>query len=326
MDQVFNELSLSASLADSYTAHNALLNLKKASDKLIGLGFSPNIRVTEDFNTRCITPNCTIHDYLRRPVGGQERTLQQLLLRRFTGAPYVEYLCTESEMTILEDYVMEEEICKGLALAFLWNIPALSLEGDARFVPPFATLTHSSLEKDGEEISKEECQVGIISREDDIVHHEEAIKTVLYEPITTGEELLNYARRWLPRLVFSQVAKEQLMKMQKGYLLLPRIRAILDELQRAIQEAIEEQKPFSPHGFKYTPAESDTATQGKKGQKHTFNFEELDKQGRQVTVSKLCEAHMYITDGDRVYFICDLNKEVVYVGHIGAHLPGKKYG
>ena len=49
MDQVFNELSLSASLPDSYAAHAALLELKKASDKLKALGFSPQIRVTEDF-------------------------------------------------------------------------------------------------------------------------------------------------------------------------------------------------------------------------------------------------------------------------------------
>ena len=37
MDQVFNELSLSASLPDDHAAQAALLELKKASDKLKAL-------------------------------------------------------------------------------------------------------------------------------------------------------------------------------------------------------------------------------------------------------------------------------------------------
>ena len=40
MDQVFNELSLSASLADEYSARPAILRLKEASDRLTTLGFA----------------------------------------------------------------------------------------------------------------------------------------------------------------------------------------------------------------------------------------------------------------------------------------------
>lgn len=326
MDQVFNELSLSASLSDNYAAHDALLNLKRASDKLTALGFSTQIRVTEDFAVRRITPDCTIHDYLRRSVSGPEKTLRQLLLHRFTGAPYVEQLCADAGMTILEEYVIEQEKCKGLALASLWNIPALSLAGDSRFAPPFATLTYSSLNTDAEDVFEEECRVGLICREEDVARHEEAIKARLHVQSSTGEELLNYARQRLTCLAFSTTAEEQLMDMQRGNVLLPRIRDILEELQRAMREAVDEQKPFSPRGFRYKPAESDTATQGKNGQQHTFRFVESDAQGDAISLSLLCEAHMSITGGDRVYFLGDKPKETVYVGHIGAHLPGKKFG
>lgn len=42
MDQVFNELSLSASLPDNHAAHAALLKLKKASDGLKAWDFLRN--------------------------------------------------------------------------------------------------------------------------------------------------------------------------------------------------------------------------------------------------------------------------------------------
>ena len=163
MDQVFNELSLSASLPDNYAARDALMNLKKASDKLRDLGFSTQIRTTEDFATRQITPDYTIYKYLKRSVGGQEKTLLQLLLGRFSEAPYVEQLCSDRGMTVLEEYTLEQDVCKGLALASLWNIPALSLGGDSRFESPFVTITHNSLDDDAE-LLKEECRVGLICR------------------------------------------------------------------------------------------------------------------------------------------------------------------
>ncbi len=326
MDQVFNELSLSASLPDDHAAHAALLDLKKASDKLKALGFSPQIRVTEGFAVRNITPGCTIHDYLRRPAGGMERTLRQLLLKHFSSAPYVEQLCADAGMTSLEEYLIGEDVCKGLALASLWDIPALSLAGDTRFVPPHVTLTRNSLNGADSAVFEEECQVGLICGEEDIPHHEESIKARFYEPTNTGKELLDYAHRRLTHLLFSSVAEDQLKGMLQGHILLPRIRIILEELQRAMQEAGEMRQAFSPKGFKYSPAEGDTATQGKKGQKHTFTFNATGRQGGSLTVDLLCESHMRITEGDRVYFYADTGKKTVYVGHIGEHLPGKKFG
>lgn len=325
MDQVFNELSLSASLPDDHAAHAALLKLKKASDKLKALGFSPQIRVTEDFAVRHVTLGCTIRDYLKSSAAGKDKTLRQWLLTRFSSAPYVEQLCADAGMTILEEYVIGKDLCKGLALASLWDIPALSLAGDARFVPPYVTLTRNSLNEVDAAVSEEECRVGLICGEEDIPHHEENIKARFYEPTNTGKELLEYAHRRLTHLLFSAVAEDQLEGMLQGHILLPRIRIILEELQRAMQEAVETRN-FCPKGFKYTPAEADTATQGKKGQKHTFTFNATGRQGGSLTVDLLCESHMRITGGDRVYFYADTGKETVYVGHIGKHLPGKKFG
>ena len=327
MDQVFNELSLSASLPNNHAAHVALLNLIKASDKLTALNFSSQIRVTEDFANRNIIPGCTINEYLHRPVGGQERTLHQLLLKRFSSAPYVEELCDNEGMTVLEEYVIGKDRCKGLALAFLWNIPALSLAGDARFKPPYVTLTRNSLNAD-ETFSEEDCRVGIICEEKDIKPHVEKIKDLLLVPTTTGKELLDYAQQHLRCLIFSSEAEDQLTKMPRGYILLQRIRSILEELQRAMQEALDTHQTFSPKGFKYTPSESDTATQGKNGQKHIFTFKTEGSQGDcSQSIELLCESHMHISDSNRIYFSINTSQTMqkVYIGHIGRHLPGKEF-
>lgn len=326
MDQIFNELSLSASLPDNYAANEALQSLEKASKKLVTYSFSRNIRVTEDFRTRHITPGCTISEHLKSMAGGQQRTLRDFLLKQFTGAPYVEQLYSDAGITELEEYTLDGSSCRGLALASHFGIPALSLSGDSRFSPPYTTLTYTSMGADSSEIYEEERQVGIICREEDINHHLNDIKKALTGAITTGEELLNYGRRWLPCLRFSKEAEDQLMDIQSGDTRLPRIRDILNELQRAMQQAVANQTFFSPQGFKYTPAESSTATQGKNREKHTFRFVEPDATGNPIQLTLLCEPHMRINDGERVYFFGDRNKGRVYVGHIGAHLPGKKFG
>ncbi|MDE7241624.1 hypothetical protein, partial [Desulfovibrio sp.] len=255
-----------------------------------------------------------------------QKTLQGLLLKRFSGAPYVEKLCQDAEMSLLEEYTLGEETCKGLALASHQGIPALSIAGDERFTPPFVTLRHTRLKTDSDEICSEECAVGIISTENDVQSHKAAIKAALTGPITTGTELLNYAQRRLPSLRFSLVAEGQLRNMPRNDPRLSRVHPILEELQRAMQQAVATRTPFSPEGFKYAPVESSTATQGKNREKHTFRFIEPDSSGSMAQLTLLCEAHMRITDGERVYFCGDRNKGFVYIGHIGEHLPGKKFG
>ena len=324
MDQVFNELSLSGALPSVYAAHGALLGLLKASERLHGLGFTQQVRVTEDFGTRQITPDYTVYDYLRSPAGGKNNTVRQAILSRFTKVPYVEQLCVEAGVDFLDEYKVGEQSCKGLALAALWNVPALSLAGDKRFSPPFVTLTHNSIDEHSGEVCNEEYQVGIISQVEDIARHAENIEACLRGAVKSGAELLEYARKNLNRLIFSAEAVEQLLLMRRGYPLLMRICSILKELQRAMQISINETKPFKPLGFKYTPFESETATQGKNRERHTFVFNVRDKNKNKQRQNLLCESHMRITAGKRVYFYVD--RYMVYIGHIGGHLPGKKYG
>ena len=329
MDQVFNELSLSASLVDVYVAHSAVMDLKKASDKLCQLGFSSQIRVTEDFAIRYISPNCTIRDYLRSPASGQDKTIRQWLLSRFSRAPYVEQLCKEYNISEeLEEYKVGEEPCKGLALAGLWRIPALSLSGDPRFVSPAVSVTHiyfADIES-GEDLLEDSFQVGIICKECDIDIHAVSIQDILHAPLRDGKSLLDYAKQQLTFLAFSTKSEEQLAGLKQGNLWLPRIYAILVELNRAMQESLERKSIFVPQGFKYTPGESESATQGKKGKAHTFVFRNPGMQESSEPFSLMCEAHMRISDGDRVYFCPSITQGKVYIGHIGEHLPTKAYG
>lgn len=321
MDQVFNELSFSGSLADISTANIAMENMMKASNQLMSYGFSRQIRVSEDTFNREIIPGCTFRQYLTARTTGSIKTLQQALFIRFSGAPHVEKLCIDEGLTELEEYHIEKIPCKGLALAKLWGIPALSLAGDEHFVPPYVTITHSFLSEGTGEIKEESEKIGIICAEIDIIHHKNTIRERLYNPLRNGQNLYNYATQQLFCLTFSSTAKTQLAEMQNGDPWLPRILDILCELHRAMQDAIEKDAAFSPCGFHYTPTESSSATQGKKGEAHTFRFME---QG--IPILLMCQSHMRITDGARIYFDHDKNKKIVYIGHIGEHLPTKKFG
>lgn len=321
MEQIFNEASLSASLDSKYSALDALCHLGKASTMLEKLGLSRQIRVTSDFETRYLAPEYTMGDYLHSSLGGQNRTVQSLLRSRFSRAPYVEKLCEDMGITDLDDYYIEDNSCKGLALASLWGIPALSLKGSPRFVPPSVTLSHDVLcvSNDGREsIQSEEYRVGIVCEEADVALHEPDIICVLRSPLSDGMGVLEHASRLLPCLRFSFIAHAQLQKIDHGNIFFNRIRSILIELNRAMVEAKATSKNFSPQGFKFTPTESQSAIAGKMGVKHTFNFEN----NKQL----LCESHMRISGGDRIYFRGEERDGIVYVGHIGEHLPTKKFG
>lgn len=132
-------------------------------------------------------------------------------------------------------------------------------------------MSHNIVDEESGEFRQEECLVGIISREENVAYHERVIVERLCNPIETGSDLLEYVRQYLNRLVFSTEAIGQLLAMQQGYPLLQRICSIFEELQRAMQESIEDNKPFITKEFKYTLFESNTATQGKK-RRETYIF------------------------------------------------------
>lgn len=320
MDQVFNEASLSASLADKYAALDSLWILSKTTTRLAKLGFSRQIRVTEDFETRYLAPDYTIGEYLHSPLDGRNRTVQSLLRGRFSSFPYVENLCKEQGVTELDDYHIEGERCKGLALAALLGVPALSLSGDPRFIPPDTIITHDTLHATGQavdEIQSVTHRVALVCEEGDIDCHEARILETLHSPLCDGACVLEHASRFFPYLVFSKTAQMQIEGITRENILFLRIRTILLELNRAMAEVENNSALFSPQGFKFSPAESDTATTGRKGQKHTFTFDNKEI---------LCEAHMRITDSDRIYFKGVPCEFKVYIGHIGKHLPTKHYG
>lgn len=55
-----------------------------------------------------------------------------------------------------------------------------------------------------------------------------------------------------------------------------------------------------------------------------FHFNEQDENGNKQRQNLFCQSNMRITVEKRGYFYIDRN--VLYIGHIGGHLLGKKYG
>ena len=322
MDQVFNELSTAstsaqACLSDKFAVFKALYSLSKASTKLIEQGLSKQIRVTEDFMTRYFARDYSVIEWTYDTLTGRDHTVRSLLIGRFSASPHAEKLCQQEGVTELEQYHVKNISCSGLALAYLWGIPALSLMGNPDFTPPMVDIVYNFIDT-MDEIAQETYSVGLVCEENDVSHHADAIRLVVHSILRDGQSLLMHAPDLLPYLVFSDVAREQLNNIDSTDYSFPRIRDILLELNRAMYDV--EQKHmqrFNPKGFRFTPSESQTATTGENGARHTFTFSD--------NVQHLCEAHMRISASKRIYFKGIESSCKVYIGYVGEHLPTKKY-
>ncbi len=321
MNQVLNELSLSASLSNIDDAKRAIIHLQEASHELYKLGFSNHVHITTDFAYREITPGYNIKRLLSLFSHGKENTIKTWLISLLTSLPYTENVCQKIGITH-DEYSINNTPCKGLALAAFYGAPALSLDGDNRFIPPHIVLTHSFISDSSGEIKNECCQVGIISQKQDISHHIDIIHSLPLNNPRTGADLLQHIKERFNALIFSTTAEDQLIRLQQGSIILARLSLILQELNRALNESLKNNTPFIPIGFNYTASESNSATQGKKGEKHKFTFNINGITHQRV----LCESHMRITDRLRIYFKYNPDIKKVLIGHIGDHLPGKKYG
>jgi len=202
VDQVFNELSLSGAHADKYEALYAMREVCSASAALVQLGFNRSVRTTEDFATRELARGYSYSDWIADKDAPLEfKDMRSLMLSRFSQSPYVESLCREHGMTELEEYrISENALCRGLALAHIWGIPALSLAGDARFADDEISFSRHVMDENGK-IDSTVCRVSLVLRETDVTRHESKIRACLFPDIPNGQALLERAATALPHTI-----------------------------------------------------------------------------------------------------------------------------
>lgn len=317
MDQVFNELSISGSLPDKYAAMEALLDLYHASVALEELGLSKEIRVTQDFTTRDLTSDYNIQDWKYDKLTGKYQTLRSQLLGRLANAPYVECLCKEQGVTELNDYHLDKTPCNGLALAHLWSIPALTLPYDARFAQRDITITHCYLDDEGELYEEARCVQIVICRAD-VDAMAEILQTRILADIRNGEDILARAGDIFPYLAFCGNAVKQLQALRESDIYFHRIKEMLRVINADMEATVNKKTVFSPKGMQYKPTESKSTCRSREFQEaRTF----LCPDG----VRRIFQAHVRISQEQRMHIFPHLNTQKVYIGHIGHHLPTTKY-
>ena len=318
MDQIYNELSAGSQFKDKYAAQYALYCLGKASVALEKFGFTPQIRVTENFGALSLAKDYTIAQWLNDKLGGKDRTVQSLFRVRVSRAPYVEQLCRDQGITELDDYHIHGTPCKGLALAALWDIPALSLAEHSLFPDSRVAICHDFIDDDTADPQSETLTIDLVRYEEDIAVHAASLTRRMQAPLQDGAGILGHAPVLLPYLDFSKTAEKQLESFGPNDIYFSRIRDILIVINTAMAN-VDQQKStfFSVQGYRYTPTEGESATSGKKGERHTFTFSD--------GTSRLCEAHIRFSHGHRIYFCPDESSHKVHIGHIGEHLPTKNF-
>lgn len=316
MEQVFNECSLSGAHRDKYVAIVAMNHICQASAALVSFGFSRSIKTTEDFCTRELASGYTFHSWLAdNDVPREERTFMR---SRCTQNPYVEELCQAQGMTELEEYVWHEKPCIGLALAHLWGIPCLSLDGDVQFSAPHASITHRILQDDAT-FEDKSYHVLLIKNKNDVDNNEQIIRDSLFPTLQSGTDILANAAHALPYLEFCGNARSQLYNLTASDIHFSIILNIFRVLNDTMRKVVEGAQVFSPQGIDFVPRESMTTAQKPTARKARVY---MCSDGK----SRYFEAHIRINKAKRVHIYADNQQKKVHIGHVGEHLPTAKFG
>lgn len=313
MDQLLNELSISGGHANKYAADIAMLHLCEASDALCELGYGNAVKTPRDFASMFLASDYPVRKwFVDRELPQENRDKRRLFLTRCTKAPYLEELHDEANIQDIEEFRFQEKAALGLTLAHLWGCPALSLAGDERFPANMVMLSWRRLTERGE-FEEQQFPVPLLCCRADVERSAEEFRHALPFPeLRTGRAVLEYASQVFPSLVFSGNAEGQIRRLSGGEIYFPEIVRHLKELDKAMLRG---DTVFRPSNIDYAPTESGTTS----GNPHcravrTFRFPD----GR----DRICLAHSKIHTGyRRMYVFPDMEDRVVYIGHVGEHLP-----
>ena len=310
MDQIFNELSVSKCYENVYKAREGMINSIEVSRALRKKGFSSIIRTTEDFSLRELAAEYTVYGWaLDKDVDNDVR-IEFLTLS--TKRPYIEALLEEdTQESNLHEFIYEEKPALGLGLAYLWDSPSISLNGDSRFTRDPVNIIHRQL-TDAEEISDQTIEVCTLSSLEQVNMRSAWIMERLQRLIQSGKDLINKKEDIFPHLFFCQNALGQLSVFTGSEQYFPEVIRHLFIIEETTQNW--SNGPFELRGITYSGESTETMKRKKYRGMRIFECQD----GRLITFS----LHTKIRSANkRIYFHPDPVNRIVYIGYVGTHLP-----
>jgi hypothetical protein len=313
MDQIFNELSVSACYPDKFAAQEGMDLAIDVSVAMAKLGMSKNIRTTSDFTLRLLADGYSVAEWARDRIGNKEKKIY--LLTFATKAPYIESFYEGKEQSDeLFEFRFGQDLALGLGLAYLWNTSSISLSGDPRFIQENVILSEYRLT--AEEVTNNNVSVFTFSNTHQVESHKDFILKSLQGAILNGQSLIENAQEMLPYLSFGPKTIDQVREFWGSEQFFHEVLNHLFILNKTMLEWTEGR--FTPD-LDFSPESESTMNNTEYAQKRLF----LCKDG----IERQFRLHSKIKSANkRIYFFPIPEQKIVHIGHVGDHLPTMKYG
>lgn len=315
VSMVFNDLCLRKPASDRATARLWMSDFVQ----LLKAAWQQNLREFRshaEFKDLLLSPDYPMNAWFgdREVDIEMQRTVRRIRDRGELIVPYDNDLSKDNAIVIrreLFEAIYEEESALGLGYAYLFDGIAISLRSESCWDVPSLNINCRELLLDRGELLENLLSIRHASHHSHLeFDHSVWIQNQLRRSVRDGEELQNKCGQWFPNLVFCDTARNQLRKLQKGSLQLPRI---IDRLFELEQFCLDWSTPgFDGSKFKNASYET-TTTMQQYGRQREF----ICPDGQ----IRVFEFHLKnIPNAWRIHIWPDLQTRRILVGYIGPHL------
>ncbi|MDR3568343.1 MAG: hypothetical protein P4L43_09975 [Syntrophobacteraceae bacterium] len=150
MEIIFNELSACGDHKSTNDAREGMHRLVEVARSIIHQGGDRIIRTTADFTARQLARNYGIANWLNDNTVDLE---ERIYIKRLAGkAPWIEeyFTAEEDSREKMVEFLFKGDRALGLGVAFLWDAPAVTLDGNGKFSSDPAQVSLRTLDEDGE--------------------------------------------------------------------------------------------------------------------------------------------------------------------------------
>jgi hypothetical protein len=307
MDAILNELSVRPSTTDDPDSRAS--ELVRSVRLLLSHGLNRTLRSTRAAPDYPFTENLSLRRWLFSSTGNREE--KSFLARLMDKAPYVDDLEASAEATrhALLEFRASGDIARGLGVAHLHDVPAVSFRGIDNFEGPTVELNFTAVEAD--RMFDRVARVVHIVTPEHVTAHRAWLEERLQRSVKNGAELWERRETLFPPLDFCHRVEKQLRSLSGN-------------------------EPFFTEAVRHLYVLSQTALYWQNGEFDPplrWSYESA------VTLANrdLCAKRMFICPDSiervfsphskmgygakRLLFLPDASTRRVWIGHIGDHLP-----
>jgi hypothetical protein len=318
LEMVLNELSLRSPANDMQTARRWMGDFVDTVRQATKSGVKRVIRTEYNLRSTMLSyeNGYTVGSWLKD--NEVDQVVRTFFLGLVTPEPFLKDILDEeirSNFDLSQFFYLEEE-ARGLGVAFLCNVLALSIRSDPRWNSSLLELKFVHFDGGGEVID-ESVEVTHASHKDHVLEHAEWIKGRINKDIRDGSDLWEHREELFPSLLFCESVGNALEELSFGNSPLWLVEKKLFDLEKFCQQWQEQGGAFDLQKVPLKGSVESEAALKQYRQQHTFRCPDGEY--------RLFSLHIRITGYWRLhYFPVEENQQMI-IGYIGEHLPTKKY-